>query len=64
MKALIWIGTLFLVVLANELLGVAIGFKAGYLVIILLVTFIGKSLTKKWDEKHPKNTEDKENPYV
>lgn len=51
MKILIWIGTLFAVCLLNELLGAAVGFKAGYVVVAILVTAIAKALCKNLDEK-------------
>ena len=54
MKVLIWIGTLFVATLLNVLLGEAIGFRAGGLLLYDVVYFVAKKLCDMWDASHPK----------
>ena len=46
MKVLIWIVSAFVVVLANELLGMMIGYKLGYVFVFLLISAVSTALTK------------------
>lgn len=46
MKVLIWILSAFAVILVNELIGMAIGFKLGYVIVFLLISAIATTLTK------------------
>lgn len=50
MKVLIWILTTVVFVSLNTLLGVATGFKLGYLLILIPIWYIAKKLCGKWDE--------------
>lgn len=49
MKVLIWGLTLFVASLLNVLLGYAFGFRAGYILVYLVVWFVAKKLCKMWD---------------
>lgn len=61
MKALIWIGTIVIGVALNELLGLAVGFKLGYVLLPVLLAAIARALTAKVDggKKDNKKVEEK-----
>ena len=54
MKVLIWIGCFIVATILNILLGYTTGFKAGYFVFYIAVSFTAKALCKQWD-KHKAN---------
>ena len=64
MKVLIWIGTIFAVVLANTLLGALIGIQAGYLIVFLAIYVLASYLCKKWENSHGKKPTDQKDPEI
>lgn len=50
MKVLIWIGCIFVASILNAILGEITGFKIGYLLFYLGVSFLARKLCQKWDE--------------
>ncbi len=50
MKVLIWIGCLFGITIINSLIGMVVGFNAGYFVLYLLIGFVARKLCEKWDD--------------
>ena len=50
MKGLIWFGCFFVATILNAILGVATGFRVGYLLVYLAVSFVAKKLCNKWDD--------------
>lgn len=57
MKALIWIGALFIGGIISTLLGYTIGFKLGPIIVLIMI-IVAKKLCDMWDErKQKKNSE-------
>lgn len=52
MKILIWAVSLFVFALVNTIIGETTGFRAGSLVLVLLVSGVARWLCKKYDEKN------------
>lgn len=57
MKVLIWVSCFFVFTLLNEIIGYAIGIKAGYLVLYLVCAAAAKALCNKWNNRQG-NTQD------
>jgi len=55
MKVLIWIGCYLIATIINGIIGDLIGFKAGMVLLYLVVSYIAGKLCKKWDERKTAN---------
>ena len=52
MKVLFTVLSYLVIIIANEVLGALTGFKAGYLIVIILAGAISAALCKAYDKKH------------
>lgn len=57
MKVLIWVSCFLVATFVNAMIGVAIGFKMGGLLLYIVVSAIAKNLCDKWDEHRGINKE-------
>ena len=49
MKVLIWAGMYIVIAIINEFVGLAIGIKAGFVILFAITFFVSRSLCEKWD---------------
>lgn len=57
MKAVIWVVCAFVITLANEFLGAALGFKVGYVILFLLIGAASKALCAYLEGREPKKVD-------